>query len=45
MQDYGQDLMTVESVLVLKRKTIYVKRYAKIENFIFSYKKNKSTLF
>jgi hypothetical protein len=33
--------MTVESVLVLKRKTIYVKRYAKIENFIFSYKKNK----
>jgi hypothetical protein len=43
MQDntLSPDLMAVESILVLKRKTMYVKRYAKIENFIFSYKKSK----
>jgi hypothetical protein len=42
MQDIPKESMTVEGILVLKRKTLYVKRYAKIENFFFSYKKSQS---
>jgi hypothetical protein len=32
----------VEGQVIIKRKAFWVKRYAKIENFIFTYKKDKS---
>ena len=32
----------VEGIVIIKRKAFWVKRYAKIENQIFSYKKDKS---
>lgn len=34
----------VEGQVIIKRKAFWVKRYAKIENFIFTYKKDKSKL-
>ena len=45
MQEIPKESMTVEGMIVLKRKTLYVKRYAKIENFFFSYKKSQSNNF
>jgi hypothetical protein len=32
----------VEGQVIIKRKAFWVKRYAKIENFMFTYKKDKS---
>ena len=32
----------VEGVVIIKRKAFWVKRYAKVENLAFSYKKDKS---
>ena len=32
----------VEGQVIIKRKAFWVKRYAKIENFVFTYKKDKS---
>jgi hypothetical protein len=32
----------VEGTVTIKRKAFWVKRYAKVENFIFTYKKDKS---
>ena len=33
---------SIEGNVILKRKSLYVKRYAKVENNIFLYKKEKS---
>lgn len=35
---FGGD--SIEGIVILKRKAVWVKRYAKIENQIFSYKKD-----
>ena len=32
----------VEGIVIIKRKAFWVKRYAKVENQLFSYKKDKS---
>jgi hypothetical protein len=32
----------VEGMVIIKRKAFWVKRYAKVENQTFSYKKDKS---
>ena len=43
MSTYGGGLPEkVEGQVIIKRKAFWVKRYAKIENFIFTYKKDKS---
>jgi hypothetical protein len=34
----------VEGMVIIKRKAFWVKRYAKVENQTFSYKKDKSML-
>ena len=33
---------SIEGMVILKRKSLWVRRFAKIENHIFSYKKDKS---
>lgn len=38
----NQGLKSLEGPVVLKRKALWVKRYAKLDNQIFSYKKDKS---
>jgi len=35
----------VEGIVIIKRKAFWVKRYAKVENQFFSYKKDKSKAF
>lgn len=37
----GKKVAKIEGELILKRRAIWVKRYAKIENQIFTYKKEK----
>ena len=32
----------VEGIIIIKTNAFWVKRYAKVENLIFSYKKDKS---
>jgi len=38
----GEGPLRVEGLVIIKRKAFWVKRYAKVENMIFSYKKDKS---
>ena len=35
-------LLRVEGMVIIKRKAFWVKRFAKVENQVFSYKKDKS---
>ncbi|CDW89743.1 start domain containing protein [Stylonychia lemnae] len=41
MSEVPKIVRTIEGNIILKRKSLYVKRYAKIENHIFLYKKEK----
>ena len=38
----GEGLSKVEGIVIIKRKAFWVKRYAKVENLTFSYKKDKN---
>lgn len=39
-EQFGSYINSIEGIVILKRKDAWVKRYAKIENQIFSYKKD-----
>lgn len=40
----AEGLTKVEGMVIIKRKAFWVKRFAKVENLIFSYKKDKSKI-